>query len=168
MARFTLELLQQKGFNLNGDKAEKKPTNLLNPIQKSKYKNKKQVNADGVKFDSKLEMHFYNLLKENDIEFKFQEKILLQNSFRYDGEAIREMAMIIDFAIIRNDTIIAMVDTKGMVMPDWKLKLKLLKKKLYDSNSVLPIYTPRNQKQCAETIIYIKEKVRTHEQVRTS
>ena len=131
MTRFTIEQLQSKGYNLKGDKAEKKPTNLLNPIQKNKYGNKKQVNADGVKFDSKLEMHFYNLLKAEGIEFSFQEKILLQQSFRYDGEAIREMAMIIDFAIRRNDTIIALVDTKGMVMPDWKLKLKLLKKNFH-------------------------------------
>lgn len=161
MARFTLELLQQKGFDLKGDKAEKKPTNLLNPKQKNKYGNKKTINEDGVKFDSKLEHHFYNLLKDNNIPFEFQKKILLQSSFRYDGEAIREMNMIIDFAIIINDKLIAMVDTKGMVMPDWKLKLKLLKKILYDKNISVPIYTPRNQKQCAETIIYLKEKIRT-------
>ncbi len=161
MARFTLELLQQKGFNLKGDKAEKKPTNLLNPKQKNKYGNKKTINADGVKFDSKLEHHFYNLLKDNNIPFEFQKKILLQSSFRYDGEAIREIAMFIDFAIVINDNVIALVDTKGMVMPDWKLKLKLLKKILHDTNKSVPIYTPHNQKQCAETIIYLKEKIRT-------
>ena len=113
----------------------------------------KKVMQDGIKFDSKLELYFYNLLKKEKIPFIFQEKFVLLQKFRYKGSAVREMTLTVDFSIPQHDMI---VDTKGFQRNDNKIKWKLLKKHLLDNNREPLILMPKNQKQCQEVITLIK------------
>jgi|TARA_R100000734_G_scaffold19149_2_gene18624 hypothetical protein len=113
----------------------------------------KKVMQDGIKFDSKLELYFYNLLKKEKIPFIFQEKFVLLQKFRYNGSAVREMTLTVDFSIPQHDMI---VDTKGFQRNDNKIKWKLLKRHLLDNNREPLILMPKNQKQCQEVITLIK------------
>jgi hypothetical protein len=67
--------------------------------KRRKYGNNK-TEVDGVKFDSRLELYCYNLLKENNIDFIFQEKIELIPKFRYNTQNIRAITMLVDFVIL--------------------------------------------------------------------
>lgn len=116
-----------------------------------KVRNATKTEIDGIKFDSKLEAHFYGLLNLHKIPFTMKEKIVLQKAFRYNGEAIREIALLPDF-IIKNDGVYNIVDTKGFQTSDNKIKVKLLKKVLSEKYSESRVFLPKNQKECAEVI----------------
>lgn len=89
----------------------------------TKYKASK-VEYDGIKFDSKLESNIYKRLKELGIQCVLQPKFKLQESFRYQGKAVREINYVADFAVfIGNRSYI--IDAKGMETPVFKLKRKL-------------------------------------------
>lgn len=109
-----------------------------------KYKNKKTI-VDGIKFDSKLELYCYNLLKSNDIHFSFQHKIELVPKFRYNNENIRAITIIVDFVIyIDNKEIF--VDTKGMPTETSKIKYKMLRYHLKERQDTDVIWL-KNQSQ---------------------
>lgn len=113
----------------------------------------KKIIQNGIKFDSKLEQYFYNLLKKEKIPFVFQEKFILLEKFRYNNSAVREMTLTVDFSLPADDIII---DTKGFQRNDNKIKWKLLKKHLLDNGREPIILMPKNQKQCQEVIKMIK------------
>tara|TARA_R100001463_G_scaffold52752_1_gene103628 strand:+ start:692 stop:1090 length:399 start_codon:yes stop_codon:yes gene_type:complete len=113
----------------------------------------KKVIQNGIKFDSKLELYFYNLLNKERIPFVFQEKFILLEKFRYNNSAVREMTLTVDFSLPADDII---VDTKGFQRNDNKIKWKLLKKHLLDNGREPIILMPKNQKQCQEVIKIIK------------
>jgi len=117
----------------------------------NKY-NAQKVVEDGVKYDSKRELAFKHLLDKNGIKYKMQVKYQLQEGFRYQGKAIRAIGMVPDFVILKGAESVAICDVKGMVTAVYKLKEKMLKKKLLDLNHPLPVFTPRNKKQMQETI----------------
>lgn len=93
-----------------------------------KYRNKKTV-VDGVKFDSKLELYCYELLKQNNIHFSFQYKVELVPKFKYNQENIRAITMVVDFVIYIDNSEIY-VDTKGLATETSKIKYKMLKNHL--------------------------------------
>ena len=113
----------------------------------------KKIVQNGIKFDSKLELYFYNLLKKEKIPFIFQEKFILLHKFRYNNSAVREMTLTVDFSLPQHDMI---VDTKGFQRNDNKIKWKLLKRHLLDNDREPIILMPKNQKQCQEVITIIK------------
>jgi hypothetical protein len=80
---------------------------------------------------------------------------ILQEKFRYMGEAIREVKIIPDFVIRKSGIIIAIVDTKGLQTDKSKLQFKLLKNHLIDSQ--VPIFLPTNKAKCEEAIRKILE-----------
>jgi hypothetical protein len=124
----------------------------LDGIEKEKkYKNKK-VDFDGHKFDSRHEFNFYNLLKLNNIDFTLKEVFILQNKFTYGSESIREIKIIPDFIIKKNGVIVAIVDTKGMITIESKLKYKMLKNYFFDKGIYVPIFMPTNKKTSLEVI----------------
>lgn len=131
--------------------AEKSPKSELKGVKKHKY-NAKKVVEDGVKYDSKLELAFKHLLDANGIEYTMKIKYNLQEKFRYLGEAIRAINIFPDFIITKGALSVAIVDTKGVRTEVYKLKAKMLKKKLFEMNHEIPIFTPRNKKQMQETI----------------
>lgn len=109
----------------------------------NKYNNKKTV-VDGIKFDSKKESLFYLALKkkkkDGDIkDFEMQVPIVLQDKFRYKGEAVRAIKYIVDFIVTHNCDTKEYVDVKGYETKEWKIKWKMLKRKLADDDSVLTV-----------------------------
>lgn len=114
----------------------------------------KKIYKYDLKFDSKLELFFYELLKENKIKFDFQVKYILQPSFKYNKTTIREMTLTVDFDFINHGRNL-IIDTKGFQRPDNILKWKIIKHKLKNVQPI--IHLPKNQKQCKELIDLIKK-----------
>ena len=90
----------------------------------SKYGAKK-VTVDGITFDSKAESLYYLLHK--DVKYMtMQEKFILLEKFRLNGKAYREIAYKADFVFRdANGEIIKVVDVKGMILPEFKMKAKM-------------------------------------------
>ena len=111
----------------------------------------------GLKFDSKLELYFYDLLKENKIKFDFQVPYELMPSFKYDGKVVRKCTLTIDFLIYKKNSEVAIVDTKGFQRPENALRFKMLKYLLFTTKKQLPVYLPKNQKECIGMIEILKK-----------
>ena len=126
--------------------------NLVHPVlDNKKIKNAtKTVNSDGVKFDSKLEEYLYNALKAAKIDFEFQKVFILQHSFKYRGELIRPLKIIIDFYLPVEGILL---DSKGFQTYDGKIKHKCLKSHLKHILDMEPeIIMPSTKKQIDELI----------------
>lgn len=87
----------------------------------SKFGNKKIVEADGTKSDSKLESYLKELLEMFKIPYTQQVSHVLMPSFRYKGELIRQIAYRLDFVVAGKWA----VETKGFFTPDGKMKWKM-------------------------------------------
>lgn len=140
-------------------------------IAEEKEKKQHKFNAqktivDGTVYDSKRESKFAVALKNNNINFVEKKKIVLQEKFKYNGESVREIAIIPDFTIMDspNGRTVAIVDTKGMITPDFKIKFKMLKKKLHDMNFEIPLFLPANKKECENTIIELLSIIKSKKQ----
>ena len=80
---------------------------------------------DGIKFDSKAEALYYQLHK-HDNGMKMQEKFVLMDKFRLNGKAYREIAYKPDFTFYdENGSLTKVVDVKGVLTPEFKIKSKL-------------------------------------------
>jgi antitoxin component of RelBE/YafQ-DinJ toxin-antitoxin module len=116
----------------------------------------KKVQKYGLKFDSRLELFFYELLRNSKIPFEFQVPYELQPSFKYQNKTIRAMTLTIDFDLtdVKYNVI---VDTKGFQRNDNKLKWKILRLVLKENFGIEPhIFLPKNQKECMEVLQFIK------------
>ncbi|MGF9890876.1 DUF1064 domain-containing protein [Priestia megaterium] len=96
---------------------------------KSKYGANKIVIND-IKFDSMLEANYYlHLLKEKEqgsiIDFDLKPSFILQPSFKKNDKKFHPIKYIADFSVflLSGETLI--VDTKGVITPDFKIKQKL-------------------------------------------
>ena len=87
----------------------------------SKFGNKKIVEADGTKSDSKLESYLKGRLEMLRIPYTQQVSHILMPSFRYKGELIRQIAYRLDFVVQGRWA----VETKGFFTPDGKMKWKM-------------------------------------------
>ena len=107
-------------------------------FKQNKYGNKKTV-VDGIKFDSKLEAEYYQLLKFKKAQghiqdFKLQPRYTLQETFKRDGKTYRSITYVADFEIMQNDGSVVVADCKGMMTDVFKIKAKIFTKlygKLY-------------------------------------
>jgi hypothetical protein len=107
----------------------------------------------GIKFDSRLELHFYELLKNEKIPFEFQVMYTLVPSFKYGKSTVRAMTLTVDFDFTGHGRNI-IVDTKGFMRNDNKLKWKWFK---FLNKETFPVVLfPRNHKECAEAIEFIR------------
>jgi hypothetical protein len=107
----------------------------------------------GIKFDSRLELHFYELLKKEKIPFEFQVMYTLVPSFKYGKSTVRAMTLTVDFDFTAHGRNI-IVDTKGFMRNDNKLKWKWFK---FLNKETFPVVLfPRNHKECAEAIEFIR------------
>lgn len=80
---------------------------------------------DGIEFDSKAEALYYQLHK-HDKGMKMQEKFVLMDKFRLNGKAYREIAYKPDFTFYdENGNLTKVVDVKGVLTPEFKIKSKL-------------------------------------------
>ena len=103
---------------------------------KNKYNNKKTV-VDDIVFDSKNESLYYQALKDmknngSIKDFELQYKYLLQEAFVKDGKKYRPIYYIADFKVINNDGSFYVVDIKGMLTTEFKIKMKLFNYKYPD------------------------------------
>lgn len=121
---------------------------------RSKYGNKK-IESNGVKFDSKLELYCFNMLRNLGFEFEFQKKIVIVEKFRYNGEGIRELTIVVDFVLNYNGKTIY-IDTKGFPTEVSKLKYKLLKNKIKDEENTIVIWL-HSEKEVNQFLINLKE-----------
>lgn len=107
-------------------KKKKEPAN--------KYNNKK-TEVDGFKFDSQVEAKYYKHLKHlrdetNEvIDFKLQPKFELQAAFTKRGIKFRAIDYKADFEVWYSDGSYEVVDIKGQLLPEFKIKRKLFEKK---------------------------------------
>lgn len=108
----------------------------------------------GLKFDSKLELFFYELLKKEKIKFDFQVTYTLHPSFRYNKATVRAMTLTVDFDFTGHGRNI-IVDTKGFMRNDNKLKWKFFKYLHKDTHP--DVHFPRNQKECIDVVNIIKK-----------
>ena len=102
----------------------------------SKYNNKK-VAIDGITFDSRDESLYYQALKdmkENGLikDFELQPVFELQEKFTKDNKKYRPITYIADFRVINNDGSFYVVDVKGMLTTEFKIKMKLFNYKYPD------------------------------------
>jgi hypothetical protein len=99
----------------------------------SKYGAKKTV-VNGTVFDSKVEadyfIHLQKLQQQGLIQsFELQPKFMLQEAFEKNGKKYKAIEYIADFKIVLLDGDIEIVDVKGVMTPEFKLKQKLFEKR---------------------------------------
>lgn len=104
---------------------------------KSKYKAMK-VHVNDIKFDSIVEAKYYvYLLKEKAVhkqieEIELQVPFILQDKIKKNGKTILPIKYIADFVIKYKDGTTRVVDIKGVVTADFKLKRKMFEYRYLD------------------------------------
>ena len=104
----------------------------------NKYKNKKTI-VDGIKFDSEMESHYYIYLKQlkeigEVVDFVLQPTYLLQEGFSLNGKRIRPITYKADFKVIYKDGHEEVIDVKGKLTEEFKIKRKILLYRYRDIN----------------------------------
>ena len=102
----------------------------------NKYNNKKTI-VDGIKFDSEMESHYYIYLKQlkeigEVVDFILQPTYLLQEGFNLNGKRIRPITYKADFKVIYKDGHEEVIDVKGKLTEEFKIKRKMLLYKYRD------------------------------------
>lgn len=92
----------------------------------SKYKSEK-VEFNGITFDSKMELKFYQNLLESGVEFELQPTFVLQEKFVKNGKTYLPITYKGDFKVGN-----IVYDTKGMETLHFKLKKKMFQYKFKD------------------------------------
>ena len=109
-------------------------------IKQNKYSNKKTV-RHGIKFDSKMEAEYYNILllrqQAGQIsELTLQPEFELLPAFKRNGRTIRGVKYKGDF-MYREDRKTVVVDVKGVETKDFRIKSKLFLAKNPDIELIL-------------------------------
>ena len=105
-------------------------------FKKHKY-NAVKTEIDWITFSSKLEARFYKYFIDNDIKvLELQPPFILQDKFRHDWKAIREIKYIPDFKIEYNGDIFY-VDSKWMSDAIFKMKHKMWLKRYGGENTLI-------------------------------
>lgn len=96
---------------------------------RSKY-NAKKVVIDDIKFDSKAEAAYYQQLKllkmtGEVVSFDLQPEFVLQESFRKNGKLYRAIKYKADFLVRYKDGHEELIDIKGMLTKEFRIKQKL-------------------------------------------
>ena len=82
--------------------------------------------ADGITFDSKIEMNAYKMLCSHNINFSYHAVYELQPACECGGKKHRAIAYEGDFLLTRPDGVKFLVDVKGMKTDIFKLKEKMM------------------------------------------
>ena len=99
----------------------------------SKYKSQ-SITLDGIRFASRDEARYYELLKRKKaqgeiLNFELQPKYLLQLAYTYFGKNVRPIHYIGDFLIYHLDGTEEVIDIKGMAVPVALMKRKMMQYK---------------------------------------
>ena len=114
-----------------------------------KIKNARKVERDGIRFDSRLELFMYDLLKEAGIRFERQKRYTLQPGFRYNGVAIRPITYTVDFWLPDHNL-------KGYHTQQGDMRIKMLKWRFSTAGESPRIETPKNQTECRTLLEELK------------
>lgn len=103
---------------------------------KSKYNNKKQEKY-GRKWDSTMELEYYEYLlklKDQGLVNNIECQVIyeLQEKFKYKDKTIRPITYKADFRVTYTDGHTEVIDVKGQILNDFKLKRKMLIHKYND------------------------------------
>ena len=102
----------------------------------TKYNNKKTT-IDDIVFDSKDEALYYEALKDMKAkglikDFELQPEFILQEGFEKDEKKYRAIKYTADFRVLTNNDYSYIVDVKGMLTTEFKIKMKLFNYKYPD------------------------------------
>ena len=91
-------------------------------MENKKVMNATKVEFDGEMFDSKLEARFAKLLKENNVEYEYNNlSIEIMPKFVYNNEVIRAAKYTPDFIVGKY-----LIEVKGYPTDAWKVRRKLI------------------------------------------
>lgn len=110
---------------------------------RSKY-NAKKVVIDNIKFDSKAEAAYYQQLKllkmsGEVVSFDLQPEFVLQESFRKNGKLYRAIKYKADFLVRYSDGHEELIDIKGMLTKEFRIKQKLFELRYMQSIKCLKL-----------------------------
>ncbi|EEO1088706.1 DUF1064 domain-containing protein [Listeria monocytogenes] len=110
---------------------------------RSKY-NAKKVVIDNIKFDSKAEAAYYQQLKllkmsGEVVSFDLQPEFVLQESFRKNGKLYRAIKYKADFLVLYKDGHEELIDVKGMLTKEFRIKQKLFELRYMQSIKCLKL-----------------------------
>jgi hypothetical protein len=92
------------------------------PAKPRKYRNVPANSADGKRFDSKLERDYYEQLL---LRWKAGEVLWFVRQVRFDLEG--GVVYVADFLVVDSRGDVSVIDTKGMLTPECRNKLKQVK-----------------------------------------
>lgn len=137
----------------------------------------KKITIDGIQFASRLEGTMYKLLKDNNINFKYEsesytlsESFLFNNNYHarlasgkgeYCNRGFKKVNAITykpDFVIRHNDYY-AIVETKGLPTESYNMRMKMFKALLNRQNIQCDIFVPQTNAECLETINLILKRI---------
>ena len=137
-----------------------------------------KVTYNGIKFKSKLEMFCYKQLESSGLYFEYESKtFLLIDKFKpnipvykysestkkieQNFVSIKHTTYTPDFIIKykKDDNEYIVVECKGIETDNWKMKWKLLRKDIHNTNYpfIKALFVVKNQTQIKESIQLIKE-----------
>ncbi len=126
----------------------------MNRRPNKKVKNAAPLIYEGINFKSKLDVHCYNKLKENNIKAEYEaHRYTLLKPFEFNGEKVRAMTYTPDFV---GDGFV--IECKGMITDAFPLRWKMFKHFLYRNGINTVLYLPRNQKDINKVMEDILEK----------
>ncbi len=110
---------------------------------RSKY-NAKKVVIDNIKFDSKAEAAYYQQLKllkmtGEVVSFDLQPEFVLQESFRKNGKLYRAIKYKAGFLVRYSDGHEELIDVKGMLTKEFRIKQKLFELRYMQSIKCLKL-----------------------------
>ncbi len=137
----------------------------------------KKITIDGIQFASRLEGTMYKLLKDNNINFKYEsESYTLSDSFLFNNnyharlasgkgeycnrgfKKVNAITYKPDFVIRHNDYY-AIVETKGLPTESYNMRMKMFKALLNRQNIQCDIFVPQTNAECLETINLILKRI---------
>jgi len=99
--------------------------------KKNKY-NAKKITLDGITFDSQAEARYYKRLlklKKSGVveDFEMQKVFTLLDKFEHPqtGRIVRAVKYVADFEVIYTDGRVEVVDIKGFLTPEFRIKAKM-------------------------------------------
>lgn len=120
-----------------------------------KYRAKKVI-SNGVTYDSTREFNFKVALDKARIKYEMKYRFVLQKKFRYMGKGISEIAIIPDFIIYdKSGNTCAIVDVKGMITPQFRIKWKMLQNAIRLSGKEIPLFLPSTNTECDKVILQL-------------
>ncbi|ARJ84798.1 hypothetical protein D2E17_01994 [Listeria monocytogenes] len=110
---------------------------------RSKY-NAKKVVIDDIKFDSKAEAAYYEQLKllkmsGEVVSFDLQPEFILQDSFVKNGKKYHAIKYRADFLVRYKDGHEELIDVKGMLTKEFRIKQKLFELRYMQSIKCLKL-----------------------------